>query len=59
MCLVGFSAFGASLRFDTALRANGDIMALSHMILLSFFKVYRRTLIIDLVKRNVHVPCLF
>ena len=35
-------------------------MALSHMILLSFvFKVYRRTLILDLVKRSVHVPCLF
>ena len=37
MCLVGFLAFAAKLRFDTALRTSGDYMALSHMILLSVF----------------------
>ena len=37
VCLVGFLAFAAKLRFDTALRACGDYMALSHMILLSVF----------------------
>ena len=56
MCLVKFLNFAAKLRFDTALRASEDYMALSHMILLS---VYRRTSILDLVKRSVHVPCLF
>ena len=33
VCLVGLVAFAAKLRFDTALRASGDYMALSHMIL--------------------------
>ena len=39
VCLVGFLAFAAKLRFDTALRASGDYMALSHMILLSVFLI--------------------
>ena len=39
VCLVGFLAFVAKLRFDTALRANGNYMASSHMIfVVSFFK---------------------
>ena len=32
MCLVGFLAFAAKLRFDSALRASGDYMA-SHDVL--------------------------
>ena len=57
VCLVGFLAFAAKSRFDTALRASGDYIALSHMILLSVFSSLQESFNIRLGKEKCTFTC--